>query len=107
MSFLRRHRQDPPEAHAIDPSIVAIADAQARQRIRISGQVTRMRARPTSGQPALAVTISDGTGSVTALWTGRRAIGGISLGRQLVIEGAAIRKGEQLEFTNPAYTLLT
>ncbi len=65
-----------------------------------------MRARPTSGQPSLAVTISDSTGMVTAVWTGRRAIGGITLGRRLQIEGVAILIGSQLEFTNPAYTLL-
>jgi hypothetical protein len=65
-----------------------------------------MRARPTSGQPSLAVTISDATGSVTAVWTGRRAIGGITLGRNLRIEGVARRIGTQLEFTNPEYTLL-
>lgn len=65
-----------------------------------------MRARPTEGIPALAVTISDGTGSVVAVWTGRRAIGGVTLGRRLVLDGVATLHGAQLEFTNPAYTLL-
>ena len=65
-----------------------------------------MRARPTSGQPSLAVTITDPTGTVTAVWTGRRAIGGITLGRRLQVEGVATLVGTQLEFTNPVYTLL-
>ncbi len=65
-----------------------------------------MRARPTDGLPALAVTISDDSGTAVAVWTGRRSIGGVALGRGLVIEGVAIRRGEQLEFTNPEYTLL-
>ncbi len=65
-----------------------------------------MRARPTEGVPSLVVSIADDTGSVTAVWTGRRAIGGITLGRRVRIEGVGARLGDRLEFTNPAYTLL-
>ncbi len=93
-------------ALAAHPDRVAIADAPARRRVVVEGQVVRMRARPTSGQPSLAVTISDDTGSITAVWTGRRAIGGVTLGRRLRVEGVAARAGDLLEFTNPAYTLL-
>ncbi len=89
-----------------DPDLVTVAAATPRHRLKIEGQVVRMRARPTSGQPSLAVTISDDTGSFTAVWTGRRAIGGVTLGRRLVIEGVATQVGDHLEFTNPAYTLL-
>ena len=106
MSLLRRRRNRPDEVGLADPSIVPIADAPARRKVKVSGEVTRMRARPTSGLPALAVTISDDTGTAVAVWTGRRSIGGVALGRGLVIEGVAIRRGEQLEFTNPGYTLL-
>ena len=106
MALLRRRRSKRMETGSLDPSIVRIADAQARHRIKVRGQVTRMRARPTSGLPALAVSISDDSGTVIAVWTGRRMIGGIVLGRALVIEGVAIRRGPQLEFMNPAYTLL-
>jgi hypothetical protein len=52
------------------------------------------------------VSITDATGTVTAVWTGRRSIGGITLGRSVVIEGVAVQHGSALEFTNPAYTLL-
>jgi hypothetical protein len=106
MSLLRRRRTRPDEAGLADPSIVAIADAPARRKVKVSGEVTRMRARPTGGLPALAVTISDDSGTAVAVWTGRRSIGGVALGRGLVIEGVAVRRGEQLEFTNPEYTLL-
>ncbi len=86
--------------------MLPISAATPRRRIALEGQVTRMRARPTTGQPSLAVTISDESGSVTAVWTGRRSIGGITLGRRLIIEGVANRVGDRLEFSNPAYTLL-
>lgn len=70
------------------------------------GKVVRMTARPTSGQPALALSIADDTGTVTAVWTGRRAIGGMTLGRRVAIDGVPILRGTHLEFTNPRYTLL-
>jgi hypothetical protein len=107
MSLLKRKQRDSQQAQA-DPEVVGtkIADVAPRQLACVVGKVIRMTARPTSGQPALAVSISDDTGTVTAVWTGRREIGGISLGRRVAIEGVPVRHGEHLEFTNPGYTLL-
>jgi len=106
MGILRRRRATSDGPVPADRSIVTIADAPPRRNVRVCGQVTRMRARPTSGLPALAVSISDDSGTAIAVWTGRRAIGGVALGRRLVIEGVATRRGDQLEFMNPEYTLL-
>ena len=106
MSLLRRkQRDDQPTATEL-PACTPISDTQPRQRVRIGGKVVRMTARPTSGQPALAISISDETGTVTAVWTGRREIGGVTLGRKIAIEGVAVKHGDHLEFTNPGYTLL-
>jgi len=90
------------------PALIStpIADAVARRRMCIVGSVTRMRTVPSAGLPSLSVTVSDGTGSVVAVWNGRRAIGGITLGRRLALDGVAVRRGNLLEFTNPAYELL-
>ena len=96
--LLRRRRTNPTEQGS--------TDAPARRRVRVCGQVTRMRARPTSGLPALAVSVTDESGTAVAVWTGRRAIGGIALGRRLAIDGVAVRRGDQLEFMNPEYILL-
>ncbi len=109
MSFLKRKREGaaievataPPE-----PVSTTIAAIESRQLVRVCGKVTRMTARPTTGQPALAVSIADETGTVTAVWTGRRGIGGVTLGRRLAVEGVPMRHGNHFEFTNPKYTLL-
>jgi hypothetical protein len=85
---------------------VPIIEALPRTHVRVTGQVMRMRARPTTGIPALAVTVSDGTGSAIAVWSGRREIGGVTLGRTLVLEGVATLRAGQLEFMNPVYTLV-
>jgi RecG-like helicase len=107
MSILRRKHQESESVETVNPpESTRICDTQPRQRVCICGKVTRMTARPTSGQPALAISIADDTGTVTAVWTGRREIGGITLGRRLAINGVPVWRGDHLEFTNPSYTLL-
>jgi RecG-like helicase len=106
MGILRRRASSDGTDEPVAATYTPIAEAVARHRVEVAGQVMRMRARPTTGIPALAVTISDGTGSMVAVWTGRRAIGGIALGRRVAIEGVPTRRGDHLEVTNPAYTLL-
>jgi len=109
MSLIRRkHREDTAAATPLEPpKSIPICDCQPRLKVCVSGKVIRMTARPTSGQPALAISISDETGTVTAVWTGRREIGGVTLGRKIAIEGVPVLHGDHLEFTNPNYTLLS
>jgi hypothetical protein len=107
MSLLRRKQQETQWVETVaEPESTPIAATQPRERVCVCGKVIRMTARPTAGQPALAISISDDTGTVTAVWTGRREIGGITLGRRIAINGVAVRHGDHLEFTNPGYTLL-
>jgi hypothetical protein len=40
------------------------------------------------------------------VWSGRRSIGGLELGRKVVIEGVPMASPTGLRFLNPAYTLL-
>ena len=94
------------DAEAAAYRCVPIELVEPRQQARIVGQVVRMRSRPTANLPALAISIDDGTGRATAVWSGRRSIGGISLGRWVAIEGSPISVGQRVEFLNPAYTLL-
>ena len=107
MALLRRKRDQEVEPAAVPaPASIPMCDAVPRERVCVKGKVVRMTARPTSGQPALAVSISDETATVTAVWTGRREIGGITLGRKIAISGVPVLRGDHLEFTNPDYTLL-
>jgi hypothetical protein len=106
MALLRRKRDDQQVEPVPAPASIPMCDAVPRERVCVSGKVVRMTARPTSGQPALAVSISDETATDTAVWTGRREIGGITLGRKIAISGVPVLRGDHLEFTNPNYTLL-
>lgn len=66
-----------------------------------------MKSRPAAvGLPSLAVHVTDDTGTVTAVWTGRRTLGGLKLGGVIELEGVPVSVGGRLEFLNPMYTLL-
>ena len=85
---------------------IPIASAPCRVRIRIAGEVARMRVVPRAGSPSLEVTVDDGTGRALVIFTGRRRIGGVEPGRSIVLEGTARDTNGRVVLMNPAYTLL-
>ena len=85
---------------------VEIASAPFRERIRIAGEVARLRVVPRAGSPSLEITLDDGTGRALIVFTGRRRIIGIDPGRALVVEGTARRVHDRAVLMNPTYTLL-
>ena len=106
--MFRRRSTPTTEPHAElprDTGCIAIANASPRVRIRVAGDIVRVRTVPTSGQPTLEIRVDDGSGYVTAVWFGRRSIGGLTLGRRVTIEGVARVERGRLVFANPAYDL--
>lgn len=87
------------------PPAVSIAELKPRSLAHIRGTVVRIRTIPRTGLPSLAATIEDETGRVVAIWSGRRAIGGVTLGRHIDLHGIAVEGRHELEFHNPEYTL--
>ena len=90
----------------VELDTIPIAGAPFRVRIRIAGEVARMRVVPRAGSPSLEVTVDDGTGRALVIFTGRRRIGGIEPGRSLVLDGTARAVHNRAVLMNPAYTLL-
>jgi hypothetical protein len=76
-----------------------------RTQVRVGGEVRSVRMVPRAGAPALEVTVSDGRGSATAVFLGRRKIAGVAPGRRMSIEGIAGRTGNRVLLLNPLYTL--
>jgi hypothetical protein len=50
--------------------------------------------------------VSDGRGMVTAVFFGRKKIGGLTPGRRLVVEGMVAPLGNRAFMYNPVYELL-
>ena len=77
-----------------------------RTPVRVGGEVRSVRIVPRAGAPALEVTVTDGRGSATAVFLGRRKIAGVAPGRKIVIEGVAGAQDNRVLIFNPLYTLL-
>jgi hypothetical protein len=90
------------------PDTTEIAQVTPRSEAVIVGEISALRIVPRAGSPSLEATITDGTGSVTAVWTGRRRIAGVSPGKRLVVAGRGAPTGPsgRLEILNPRYELL-
>ena len=80
---------------------VRIADASLRQPVRIAGVIRRMTVLPMEGKEALQALISDGTEEVTIVFMGRRGIGGLSLGKRVVVEGVLAEQQGDVRMVNP------
>lgn len=77
-----------------------------RTRVSTGGEVRSVRIVPRAGAPALEVTFSDGAGSATAVFLGRRKIAGMTPGRRIAVEGMVAAEGRRLVLYNPGYTFL-
>ena len=85
---------------------VPIKTCEDRQLVQLTGTVSNVTITPRAGHPALEVELRDGSGAVTLVWLGRRAIPGIDAGRSLKIAGRiSCQEGRRLIY-NPRYELL-
>ncbi len=78
----------------------------ARQPVRVGGEIRSVRVVPRAGAPALEATVTDGRGTATAVFLGRRKIHGLAPGRRIVLEGMAARHANRFLIFNPRYTLV-
>ncbi|MBI2237834.1 MAG: OB-fold nucleic acid binding domain-containing protein [Actinobacteria bacterium] len=82
---------------------VRIGDVPMRSHVSLAGVVTRITVRPLEGYESLEVLLSDGTGEVSVVWMGRRAIPGLSLGTRVIVEGVVSRQRAGLKMVNPRF----
>lgn len=85
------------------PDTERISECPSREPVRISGMVRRLTLRPSEGAMTLEAVVSDGTGEVTAMWTGRDHIPGLALGTPVVLEGVLGKDRGRLRMVNPDY----
>ncbi len=90
-------------------SCTQISEIEARSEITVMGEIASMRIVPHNGSPWLEATVSDGTGHLMVMWTGRREIAGVTPGKRLMVTGRAAptRPGSRtMRLMNPAYELV-
>ena len=91
---------------AITAGAQQIAEVGDRQRAKLRGTMTVLTMRPRSGTPWLEAEFTDGSGTLTLIWMGRRAIPGVVAGREVVIEGRVSAHDGHRRIYNPYYQLL-
>jgi hypothetical protein len=94
---------------ATQQGVVSIAAVVPRREATVVGEISSVRIVPRrDGSPWLEATVTDGTGYLVAMWTGRRRIAGIRPGQRLVLTGRSSPTGpggRPLVY-NPLYELL-
>jgi hypothetical protein len=85
-----------------------ISEVEPRSEAVVVGEISALRIVPRAGSPSLEAVITDGTGTLVAVWTGRRRIAGVAPGKRLVVSGRGAPTGPsgRLEILNPRYELL-
>ena len=81
-----------------------ISDLRPRQRETCVGVVEKIRLDP--GRQ-LAVTVEDGSGRLTAVFTGRSNLPGLELGAALRLTGTVGTAGDTIEMRNPTWAPVT
>ena len=88
--------------------VVPISELEPRVDSTVVGQIKSLRIVPRAGSPSLEATITDGSGHLLVVWTGRRRIAGVAPGKRLMISGRGAPQGpkQRLLIYNPRYELL-
>jgi RecG-like helicase len=109
--FFRRMAESDEDRYAADvrswcgnvSGTVRIAEAQARERVKLAGVVRRITVKPLEGHESLEALLYDGTGEVTVVWMGRRSIPGLNLGTRLIVEGVLAEQRGERRIVNPVF----
>lgn len=105
-----------PSAHTVEADelrvgtlerrCATVANAPLAVPVTVSGTLRTVTLRPTADVAALEAELYDGTGTLTLIWLGRRAIRGVTPGRIVQASGRVTMRGEHLVMFNPTYELL-
>ena len=91
---------------AEDSGCAALCDVSDRSRARVRGIVHTVTLQPRAGTPALEVELYDGSDVVNLIWLGQRRIGGIDVGRRMIVTGRITTLDGRRVMFNPLYELL-
>jgi RecG-like helicase len=89
------------------PGAVPIAEAPTRERVKLAGVVKRITVHPEHGLEGLEARIVDGSGEMSVMWMGRRAIPGLGLGTRVVVEGVIGESRQGRRMVNPSFEFAT
>jgi amino acid transporter len=89
-----------------DSTVTAIADAHWRDRVRIQGQVRAVRVAPRHDVPVFECVVDDDSGTILAVFLGRRELAAVGPGTRIEIIGTVGIHRAKLAILNPTYRVL-
>jgi len=84
----------------------AVAACQDRASVCVAGTIRSVTLKSLAGAPSLEAEVYDGSGSVVAVFLGRRRIPGIEAGRSVVLHGRLTMQDHRRTIFNPRYELI-
>jgi RecG-like helicase len=87
-------------------AVIPIAQARWRETVTVRGRVRSVRIQPSTSTASLEVVLVDETGGVLIVFLGRRSVGGIELGREMLVHGTVGEHRSYFAILNPLYELL-
>lgn len=93
-------------AQAVESGATPIGQLIDRQRVTVQGTISVVTLNPGQRHGWLEADLTDGSGTVTLIWMGRRTIAGVDPGRRMRAEGLVNRNGGSSVIYNPKYKLL-
>jgi amino acid transporter len=87
--------------------VTPIGDARWRDQVKVQGQVRSMRVAPQRDVASLEWVVDDGTGTLLAVFLGRRELAGMGVGSRVELVGTVGIHQNRLAILNPTYRLLT
>ena len=82
-----------------------IGAVRDREMATLRGTITVLTMKPRSGTPWLEAEFTDGSGTLTLIWMGRRDIPGVTAGRELEVTGRVSWVDGRRRMYNPHYQL--
>ncbi len=75
-------------SHVVNPdAVTSISDVQPRQVVAVAGRVTAVTVSSATEPPECVATVRDDTGTVEAVFLGRREVPGIAAGARIRLRG--------------------
>jgi hypothetical protein len=87
--------------------VTPIGDARWRDQVKVQGQLRSMRVAPQRDVASLEWVVDDGTGTLLAVFLGRRELAGMGVGSRVELVGTVGIHQNRLAILNPTYRLLT
>jgi amino acid transporter len=86
-------------------TVTPIGEVRWRDQVRVKGTVKSVRVAPQRDVPTFECVVDDGTGTMLAVFLGRRELAGVRVGSRMEVSGTVGVHQNRLAFLNPSYRL--